>query len=199
MWNVQAQTYWKQREGSCTALKFLGFFLECETKVKNLSVLLEGNWTWVLLHPRSIEIRNSFCLWHFSLLYRWLSCHWACTNQERRWPWDLMNNIKVHLLIWAELDLNDDIYIMADDNMNCGILTLEIFFSYVYRKTKRLCWMALYKETIWNVLLRVAFWFLFLYFPYTFFFFSSPPLDMTPAFSSLYQNRNGFGAMMLNP
>lgn len=132
---------------------------------------MEGNWTWVLLHPRSIEIRNSFCLWHFSLLYRWLSCHWACTNQERRWPWDLMNNIKVHLLIWAELDLNDDIYIMADDNMNFGILTLEIFFSYVYRKTKRLCWMTLYKETIWNVLLRIAFWFLFLYFPSIFFFF----------------------------
>lgn len=143
-------------------------------RLKVLSVLLEGNWTWVLLHPRSIEIRISFCLWHFSLLYRWLSCHWACTNQERRWPWDLMNNIKVHLLIWAELDLNDDIYIMADDNMNCGILTLEIFFSYFYGKTKRLCWMKLYKESIWNALLSEScllvsfssiFLFLFFFFP----------------------------------
>lgn len=44
-----------------------------------------------------------------------------------------MNNIKVHLLIWAELDLNDDIYIMADDNMNCGILTGNIFLIFLWK------------------------------------------------------------------
>lgn len=166
-------------------------------RLKVLSVFLEGNWTWVPSHPRSIEIRISFCLWHFSLLYRWLSCHWACTNQERSWPWDLMNNIKVHFLLWAELDLSDDIYIMADDNMNCGILTLEIFFSYVYGKTKRLCWMKLYTETIWNVLLSDS----CILVPFPLFilshsFFLSFLIFFFPGYDTcilfFYQNRNVF-------
>lgn len=202
MWRLR---HTENREGEVALLLIFLVFLYRMwiQRLKVLSVLLEGNWTWVLLHPGSIEIRISFCLWHFSLLYRWLSCHWACTNQERRWLWDLMNNIKVHLLIWAELDLNDGIYIMADDNRNCGILTLEIFFSYVYGKTKRLCWMKLYKETIWNVLLSESCMSCalvsFPLFTFYFFFFFSFSLYMTPVFYFLHHNRNVFGTMLLNP
>lgn len=86
---------------------------------------------------------------------------------------------------------------MADENVNCGILNLETLFS---------CFLWEDREGVMGETLRrnnlkcftvsgVVFWFPIPFSPFPFLFV----LDMTPAFYFLYQNRNVFGTMILNP
>lgn len=158
-------------------------------RLEVLLVLLEDNWTWVLLHPRTIEIKTSFSLWHFShfpsslILYRWLNCSLVlykrggkvASGSDERYLGPCSHPGRAGSELWR----------VNHGRWECELWNVDlrnIFIIFFNVKTERVYWLKLCEETIWNTL-RVVFWFPVpcCPFPFSFYLFIFF-LDITPTF-----------------